>query len=184
MEDEKILELYWHRDEDAIAQTDRTYGRRLQALANRITQDPEDARECVSDTYLAAWNTIPPKRPQYLFAYLSRICRNFAFGILDYKGAGKRCGEILPLTQELEGCIPDKRFEDCRSAEELGRIISDFLRAESKESRLIFLRRYYYADSVKSIAVRYGISESKVKTRLHRCREKLRKYLMKEGIRV
>lgn len=184
MEDARIIELYWARDEQAIRETDRAYGGKLHRLADRIVQCREDAQECVSDTYLKAWDTIPPTRPQYLFAYLAKICRNFALGRLDWNNAAKRKADVISLTAELELCVPDDRTGSRPEAEELGTVLNRFLADQSKESRMIFLRRYWHGDAIADIAARYGISESKVKTRLHRTRSKLYEYLKKEGIDV
>ena len=184
MTDAQIIELYWKRNEDAIKETDHAYGSKLHYLAQRIVQDFEDAQECVSDTYLKTWETIPPKRPEYFFAYIAKICRNFALGVLDWKSAAKRKGEVVALTQEMEACIPDPQHERKLEAEELGEILNRFLGSLSSENRVIFLRRYWYLDSVAEIARRYGFSESKVKTQLHRTRSKLHAFLAKEGITV
>ena len=107
MEDSKILELFCARNEDAIRHTDDTYGRRLFALADNIVRNDQDAEESVSDTYMRAWDTIPPQKPQHFFAYLAKICRNFALKKLDWKNAAKRKAEVVSLTQEMEACIPD-----------------------------------------------------------------------------
>ena len=186
MEDEKILELDWNRDEDAIAQTARAYGAGLQSLAEHILRCVEDAQECVSDTYLRAWNAIPPQRPAHLRGYLSKICRNQAFGKLDWQNAAKRGGQMVALTEELAACLPDRAQDQDLELEgkELGRMLTNFLGAQSQESRRIFIRRYWYCDSIQEIAQRYGLRESTVKTRLFRTREKLRTYLQKEGIYV
>ena len=184
MDDGQIIELYFRRSEDAIRETDRAYGPRLTTLSHRIVETYEDAQECVSDTYLAAWNTIPPQRPSYFFAYLAKICRNFAFGILDKRRAAKRSADIVTLTAEMELCIPDRRREDRMEAEEIGRLLNAFLSTLSRENRLIFLRRYWFADPIDAIAARYGMGQSKVKTSLHRTRAKLRAYLEQEGITV
>lgn len=182
MEDAEILTLYWRRDEDAIKQTEIAYGRRLHALAEKILQSHEDAQESVSDTYMKAWQTIPPQRPNYFFAYLAKICRNFAFGRLDWRKAAKRNAEVVTLTQEMELCIPDPSQQRKLEGEELGRILNRFLEELPQDKRLIFMRRYWYADSIGQIAARYHISQSKVKTQLHRTRVKLHDYLEKEGI--
>lgn len=184
MDDAAIIALYWARSEEAISQTDAAYGRKLHVLADRVVQNYEDAQECVSDTYMRAWDTIPSQRPAHFFAYLAKICRNFALNRLDWKNAAKRKGEVVSLTAEMELCIPDKRAEQRMDAEELGRLLSAFLDGLTQESRLIFMRRYWFADSIEEIAARYNISQSKVKTRLHRTRGKLRVFLEKEGIRV
>lgn len=184
MTDIQIIELYWNRNEQAIQETDLAYGRKLHGLADRIVQSYEDAQECVSDTYLKTWDTIPPKRPEHFFAYIAKICRNFALGVLDWKSAAKRKGEVVALTQEMEMCIPDPQHERKLEGEELGRILNRFLESLSVDARVIFLRRYWYLDTVAEIAGRYGFSESKVKTQLHRTRTKLHAFLAKEGITV
>lgn len=184
MTDAQIIELYWSRNEDAIRETDLAYGRKLHTLAERIVQNNEDAQECVSDTYLKTWDTIPPQRPQYFFAYIAKICRNFALGVLDWKNAAKRKGEVMALTAEMEACIPDPQHERRLEGEELGRMLNCFLETLSYESRVIFLRRYWYLDTVAEIADRCGITQSKVKTQLHRTRAKLAAFLEKEGITV
>ena len=184
MTDVQIIELYWARNEDAIKETDLVYGRRLHHLANKIVQNFDDAQECVSDTYLKTWDTIPPQRPNYFFAYLAKLCRNFALGVLDWKSAAKRKGEVVSLSAEMEACIPDPQHERKLEGEELGEILNRFLESLSYENRVIFLRRYWYLDTTREIAERYGFSESKVKTQLHRTRTKLHTFLEKEGIRV
>lgn len=184
MEDTKIIELYFARNEEAITQTDASYGRRLHCLADNIVKNPQDAEESVSDTYWKAWDTIPPQKPVHLFAYLAKICRHFALGRLDRKNAARRKAEIVSLTQEMEVCIPDVRRDAELEGKELGRLLSAFLRTLSPENRMVFLRRYWYVDTVAEIAERYGISENAVMTRLSRTRAKLRTYLQKEGIAV
>jgi len=182
--DAQIIALYWERNEQAIQETDVQYGRKLHTLADRIVQNFEDAQECVSDTYLKTWETIPPKQPEHFFAYIAKICRNFALGVLDFKSAAKRKGEVVALTQEMEACIPDPQHERKLEGEELGEILNRFLESLPVDNRVIFLRRYWYLDTVAEIAARYGFSESKVKTQLHRTRTKLHSFLAKEGITV
>lgn len=184
MEDGKIIDLYFARSEDAIRHTDDTYGRRLFHLAERIVQNDQDAEESVSDTYLKAWNTIPPHRPRYFFAYLAKICKNFALDRLDWKTAAKRRAEVVSLTQEMENCIPDTARTYDVDRKELGAILDAFLRTLTPENRMVFMRRYWYMDTIAEIAVRYGISESAVQMRLNRTRGKLYTYLQEEGIRV
>lgn len=184
MLDSEILDLYWQRNETAIRETDSAYGHKLHTLAERIVENREDGEECVSDTYLAAWEHIPPQRPNYFFAWLAKVCRNFAFGLLDKRQAAKRNAQVVTLTAEMELCIPDSRREAELEGEEIGRILNNFLRTLSQESRILFLRRYWYAESIGQIARRYGMGESKVKTSLYRTRLKLRKELEKEGIAV
>ena len=184
LEDTIIIELFWARNEDAIAETDAAYGRRLRTLANRILGSREDAEESVSDTYMKTWEAIPPQRPAYFYAFIASICRHLSFHRLDWKLAAKRRAEVVALTNEMEQCIPDASHERELEGKEIGRLLNTFLAALPKETRLIFLRRYLDVDSVAEIAQRYGMSESKVKTQLCRTRKKLHAYLEKEGITV
>ncbi len=184
MEDAKIIALFFERNEQAVKETDIAYGRKLYVLSNNILNNREDAEESVSDTYMETWKTIPPKHPKYLYAYLASLCRNISFNRLDWKLAAKRNAEVVSLTQEMEICIPDKCQDAKLESRELRRILERFLDSLSKESRLIFLRRYLYVDTVAEIALRYGISESAVSMRLSRTRSRLRAYLDKEGIQV
>ena len=184
MDDQQIIALFFQRSEQAVAETDRAYGRKLYVLSNNILNNREDAEESVSDTYMETWKTIPPKHPTYFYAFLASICRNLSLNSLDWRMAAKRNAEIIALTHEMEMCIPDKRQEAEFDRRELRRILERFLESLPKESRLIFLRRYLYVDTVAEIAARYGISESKVKTQLHRTRTKLYNVLAKEGITV
>lgn len=184
MNDGSIIALYFRRNEDAIRETERAYGGKLHGIAQRILECFEDAQECVNDTYLKAWDTIPPQRPKAFFGYLAKICRNFAFGKLDWKQAAKRHGEVIALTEELEACIPDRSREGEVERREIIRALNKFLEGLPTQSRHLFLRRYWYGDTIGEIAARYGYSESKVKTQLFRTREKLRGYLQKEEIGI
>ena len=184
MEDQAIIALFRSRSEDAIAACRKEYDSYLSALALRILKDNADAEECVSDTYWQVWQRIPPDEPQHFRAYLSAICRYFAFDRLDRRQAKKRSAEIVELTEELQMCLGDHSAEEELDLRELGRTLDRFLRTFSDEQRRIFLRRYWFADTVKEIAVRCGISESKVKTSLFRTREKLRTYVESEGYNV
>ena len=184
MEDNQILNLYFRRSEQAIKETDTKYGNYCFRIAYQILASREDAEESVSDTYLKAWDTIPPHKPQYFFAYIARICRNFALDKLDWKNAAKRKAEIVSLTQEMEACVPDAVRDRTLEGKELGMILDSFLRTLSAENRMIFMRRYWFADTVAEIAVRYGISESAVRMRLNRTRDKLAGYLKQEGVHL
>lgn len=184
MEDAKIIDLFWERNEDAIRETDAAYGRNLHVLANRILHNREDAEESVNDTYMKTWETIPPKRPSYFYAFLASICRHLSFHKLDWKTAEKRSAEMVCLSDEMALCIPDEAREREIAGRELGCILNAFLESLPKESRMIFLRRYWYVETVAEIAARYGIGESKVKMQLSRTRNKLRVYLEKEEIAV
>lgn len=182
MDDRAIVALYWGRKEEAIRETEKAYGVRLYHLAYGILYSREDAEESVSDTYLATWNQIPPQKPRSLYAFLASICRHISLNRVDWKLAAKRHGEVVALTQEMESCIPDGKWEDRMEGKALKQVLEEFLNSLPRESRLIFLRRYLYVDTIGEIAQRYGIRESKVKTQLHRTRKKLRMYLEKEGI--
>ena len=184
MNDEQIIQLFFTRNEDAIRQTDDRYGAKLTRLSENIVGSREDAQECVNDTYFKAWDTIPPTKPVHFFAYLAKICRHLAFDRLDWNNAAKRKAEVVALTQEMEGCIPDASQDARIEARELGRLLDAFLRTLTPENQMVFLRRYWYADTVAQIAARYGIGQSAVQMRLSRTKGKLAVYLAKEGIQV
>lgn len=184
VEDSKIINLFWERNENAIQETDAAYGRKLYALSNKILHNREDAEECVSDTYMKTWEIIPPQYPIHFFAFLASICRHLSFHKLDWKLAAKRSAEIVSLSEEMVMCLPDEAWEREISGRELGDILNMFLEGLPKESRLIFLRRYWFMDTITEIANRYGIGESKVKMQLFRTRSLLRMYLNKEGVSV
>ena len=182
MDDARIIELYFARDEAAIEETRLSYGRKLRAVAKRILENEQDAEECENDTYLKTWNSIPPARPQHLLAYLVKICRNTALDALDRRHAGKRSVQIVELTEEMQACIPDVARDLTVDSEGMGKLLSTFLRAQSADNRNIFIRRYVLAESVAEVASALGFSESKVKTSLSRTRAKLRGFLEKEGV--
>ena len=186
MEDIKIVELYWQRDEKAIRETDFKYGRYCYAIARNILKNHEDAEECQNDTYLEAWNSIPPERPNVLKSFLGMITRRRALDRYRRKTAQKREGDIalIPL-YELEECVADgKSIDDKIAEEELAAAISDFLRSVGETECNVFIRRYFYFDSIDGICERYGFGQSRVKMMLKRTREKLMKYLIKEGFFV
>ena len=183
MEDKDIIELYWSRSQLAIAETAAKYGKQLHTLTERILYNHEDSEECINDTYHTTWNTLPPKRPDYLFAYLAKLTRNFCFGKLDYQKAKKRDAELVELSTELENCIASpNNCEQNLENRELGRLISQFLREQPQQMRQVFIRRYWYMDSINDICVSFDLSQSKVKSILFRMRGKLREYLEKEEI--
>ena len=182
MEDQRIIGLYWERNPQAIDETQEKYGERLQRMAENLLEIREDAEECVNDTYLGAWNTMPPKRPSLLFAYLARICRNAVCNRIDWLQAKKRNAQIVELSAEMELCLPSPDEERRQSSQEVGQALSDFLKRQKPQVRKIFLRRYWFGDSIREIAGSFGIGESKVKTTLFRTRNLLREYLQKEGI--
>lgn len=184
MTDNQIIGLFWNRNEDAIAETDAVYGRRLRGLAHRILQNSEDSEEVVNDTYMKTWESIPKARPQYFYAYIAAICRHLSLNLLNWNQAAKRNAEIISITEELEQCVPDLKQEKAADSKEIIQAINDFLETLPKDSRLIFVRRYWYADSVNAIAKRYGMTESKVKMQLLRTRNKLQSYLERAGIQI
>ncbi len=186
LEDAKIVELFFGRDEEALTQTEKKYGAYCFTIAKNILDSASDAEECVNDTWLRAWNAIPPARPAYLSAFLGKITRNLAIDLARKKQAEKRmAGEYALSLEELNECTGGIGMETEEAERmELGARISDFLRGESAEARKIFVCRYFYCDSVKEIAKRFAISEAKVKSALFRTRDRLKKYLEKEGIYV
>ncbi|MCI9639517.1 RNA polymerase sigma factor [Emergencia sp. 1XD21-10] len=184
MNEEEILMLYWQRNQNAIAQTEALYGSQLLRLAENILHSRQDAEECVSDTYLKAWNAIPPKRPNHLFAYLAKICRLTCFDRLDWNHAKKRNFPVVELSVELETCIPDESVQCSFTGQEIGVLLSSFVKQLPIGKRQMFLRRYWLGQSVAELAKTMGISQSKVKTELHRTRKALRSYLEKEGITI
>ena len=184
MEDETIVELLYRRDEGALEELEGKYGPGLLRLAGRFLKSREDVEEAVNDTWLAAWNTIPPQRPEHLFAYLARLCRFAALGQVDRLTAQKRSATVVELTEELSQCIPDPGPEREREGREIREVLNGFLAALDGEKRVMFLRRYWYGDPVRDVAARCGMGESKVKTTLFRLRKELKAYLEKEGISV
>ena len=183
MDDNKIVELYLSRDETAIKQTFENYGTRIRSLANNIVKDLQTAEECENGTYLEAWRTIPPHEPRtYLFAFLARITRHISLNICRDRNRLKRSAFICELSTEMEQCIPSPDDTECRIDDIILKdAINNFLATLDEEKRNIFLRRYWFLDSIADISKRYAISESKVKTTLFRCRNQLREYLEKEG---
>lgn len=182
MTDEKILDFYWARSESAIAETEKKYGCYCYSIAYHILSDHQDSEECVSDTYLHAWNSIPPKRPNRLSVYLGKLTRNLSINRLQKETAKKRGGGQIEIAlDELIECIPnvqDSITEKVVFTDALNCFLDDL----SPETRKIFLLRYWLFASVKEIAQSLGISESKVKQVLMRTRDRFRKHLEKEGI--
>lgn len=182
MDDKQILLLLWNRMESAIPAMARAFGKRLQQTAMNILGLLQDAEECVNDTYLAVWNAVPPKRPEPLAPYVYRTGRNIALKRLRADSAARRCCAYDVSLDELADCIPGGNLEDLIHARALGRAIDQFLSRQSRMTRVIFLRRYWYGDSVRSIAEDLNMQESAVSVRLHRTREKLRQFLIREGM--
>lgn len=183
MEDNRIVDLFLCRDETAITLTAEKYGKRLRTLALNITDDVQTAEECENDTYIQAWNSIPPHEPRdYLFAFLARITRHISLNRCRERSRLKRSAFLCEFTTEMEQCIPAPDDLQCRlDSMDLGRAINGFLATLNEEKRLVFLRRYWFLDSIEAIARRFSMSQSKVKTMLFRTRNHFRDYLEKEG---
>lgn len=183
MEDEKIIELYFERNESAIAETSEKYGNYLYKIAFNILSDNEDSEESVNDTYMSVWNTIPPKRPNILLAFLSKITRYISINKYRAKRTQKRGGgEIDIAFDELEECVPEENnLYDEIETKELAEIISVYLKNFPKTERQIFVCRYFYLDSIAEISNRFGFSQSKIASMLHRTRKKILSHLEKEG---
>lgn len=181
MQDQEIILLLNSRSEEAIAAMDKRYGRKLHRLARNILPNEADAQECVNDTYLAVWNSIPPNQPKPLAPYVYRLCKNIAISRLRAITAQKRSGYELAL-DELSEAIGVNSLEQQMEAKELGCAIEHFLNTLTKENRVLFLRRYWHGDSVQQLAKQFFMTEAAVSARLSRIREKLRKYLTKEGL--
>ena len=183
MEDIEIVSLYFERNESAISESDRKYGRILRALSFSYLSSHEDADECVNDTYLDAWNTIPPEHPVYLGAFLSKITRRISIDRFRSNHRAKR-GGMGNLIQELTDCIPDPALSpfDELENQRLGDAINTFLAELSPEKRVLFVQRYFFAKPISRIAQDMNLSESNAKVTLHRLREALRQTLEKEDL--
>ena len=184
MEDEEIIELYWHRNESAISETKYKYGRGLYAIALNILRDFQDAEECENDTYYKAWVSIPPKRPSYLMAYLYKISRNTAISKVNYRMADKRHGTVVELCEELDYCVRYGSIEKYLDSCEICRIVNEFLDELSDEKNAIFVRRYWAAESISQIAGALNISESKVKMTISRLKVNLRNRFDREEVNI
>ena len=184
MEDKDIIWLYLERSEEAISETARKFGGLLSRIAFGILRSREDAEECVNDTYMKAWNSIPPSEPQRLSAFLGRITRNLSLNRYSQLTAQKRGGGSKDVTlEELEECVPaagdlQRQVEDA----ELAELINGFLDKLNRESRIIFMRRYWYFCTVSEIAADMHVGDSKVKMSLLRTRKKLKQFLEKQGV--
>ena len=183
MDDNRIVELYWERNESAIRETDNRYGRYLWKIAYNVLADREDSDECVNDSYYKAWSAMPPHRPVSLAAFLGRIVRQLAVDRFRRRTAQKRTPSEYTLSlDELAECVSGgEEPHETAELRSLAQAVSAYLRDLSRETRNAFLWRYYFADSVKEIAVRLDSSESQVKSMLHRTRVGLRAHLEKEG---
>lgn len=185
MEDKEIIGLYWARDESAIAETSSKYGRLCFHIANNILANYEDCEECVNDTYLGLWNTIPEQRPTRFSVFISRITRNLSLKKFEYLSAAKRNPGAIYSLEELGDCVSGKDYIETElENKRIEQTIDKFLWEQGKEKRNIFIFRYWYFESISSICRRTGFSQSKVKSILFDLRRKLRKYLECEGIEI
>ena len=194
MTDEQLIELYWNRSEDAIIETDIQYGRLCRDLSSNILNDALDEEECINDSYLSVWNSIPPKRPKIFCAFLCKIVRNISLSRLREKTAMKRDYRQTESLDELEYCFKSsdtrqkssdtRQIEEKLSANELATHIDSFLESVSGEKRVIFVKRYFFEESIQDIAKQTGKSQGNIKTILFRLRKQLKDQLVKEGVVV
>lgn len=183
MQDEMIVALYWKRDENAISETEKKYGRYLSKIAHNILSDREDSKETVNDTYWKAWSSMPPHKPSILSAYLGKITRQLSIDVFRTRNREKRkSSEYAISLSELEDCVSGSETTEQRvELKMLGEAINAYLRTLPAEARNTFVGRYYFADSIREAAGYYGMSEPKVKSMLYRTRQGLKEYLEKEG---
>jgi RNA polymerase sigma factor (sigma-70 family) len=182
MEDAKIIQLYWERKESAITQTKQKYGKSMEQLAYHLLFDRQDTEECCSDTYWELWNALPPNRPTRLKAFIMRICRCNAINRLEKKEAKKRKCVMVELTKELEETIPDHTLRDAATENELAMYIQEYLKGLPSNKRILFVRRYWYGDSIRELAVMFHMTQSNVKVSLLRMREELKENLVRQEI--
>ena len=183
MEDSRIIELFWERAEDAISETDRKYGKYCYAIAYNILHSDPDSEECVNDTYLRAWETMPPQKPNALSAYLGRITRNLALNRLSYKTREKRAEGYVAVLDEVSEMLPDtSTMPEEADDVALREAINTFLRSLDANTRIVFVRRYWYNSAISEIAADYSIPVGTVKSTLSRTRKRFRDHLAKEGI--
>lgn len=184
MDDRSIIELYFARDERAIAMTARRYGKICLRIAQNVLHNAQDAEECVNDVYVGIWNAIPPTRPEHFSAFACRITRNLALKRLAGNSRQKRDRAMTVSLSELEEILSDESIADGIGEGVISDAISNFLRTEKEDARNVFIRKYYFFDSVEQIARRYGFSQSKVKSMLYHTRNRLKEYLIKENISI
>ena len=184
MDDLSIIELYFARDEQAIKETDAKYGKLCHSIAYNILNNNEDSEECVNDTYIGVWNAIPPTRPNNFTAFLCKITRNISLKRIKAMARQKRSQATIVSLDELTEILPDESIGENISNDNLTELISDFLRKEKADVRNVFIRKYYFFDSVGDISKRYSFTEDKVKSMLYHTRKKLKDYLIKEGVEI
>jgi len=182
LNDASIIELFFERNEKAISELQNKYSMLLEKVTGNLLNRKEDIEECINSTFLSIWNSIPPERPDNLCAYTCKIAKRHAIDRLKYYSADKRNDNLTVSLSELECCLADKEFtDDSISVKQLSDIISSFLRSQSELNRNLFIRRYWYTDSIETIAKLYDLNERTVTTKLFRIRKKLKEHLMKEG---
>ena len=182
MDDKTIIDMYFARSEEALSATAEKYGKYLKSIARNVLEDDGDSEECVNDTYLNLWNSIPPSRPDSLSAFAAKIARNLALDRLKMRSAEKRgSNRVQAITDELLAITPASGSDETESIV-LRDAVNSFFASLNKEARIIFMRRYWYFSTVSEIAKDMGCTESKVKMSLMRSREKLKKLLEKEGV--
>lgn len=174
MDDLKIIELYFARDELAIKETDAKYGKLCHSIAYHILNNHEDSQECVNDTYMGVWNAIPPTKPDNFMSFICKIARNLSLKRLEFMKREKRSQAVVISLEELESVLPDERYAPNVTDEDIGILISKFLRSQREDVRNVFVCKYYFFDSIREIAERYSFTESKVKNMLFRTRNKLK----------
>ena len=185
MEDSRIVELYWQRSESAITETQRKYGGFCHAIALRILSDRQDAEECVNDTWLRAWNAMPPQRPVLLRPWLGKVVRNLAINRWEKNRAQKRYGGMELLLDELADAVPSPQtLEKRMEAEELGRLISQWLRGLDREDRTLFLRRYWNGEPLQDLARQRGEEPQRLAQRMYRLRCALKAELERNGVSI
>lgn len=185
MEDRAIIELFWQRDERAIGETDRKYGRLCLQVAANLLDSREDCEECVNDTYMGLWKSIPDQRPNCFSAFVTKITRNLALKKYEYNTAAKRNAQGVAAFEELECCVSGGEYvENAIENRHIEGAINGYLATLSREKRTVFLGRYWYFEPIETISARTGFSQSKVKAMLYRMRKELRGYLEQEGISV
>lgn len=184
MEDNEIIRLYHQRNEEAIAQTELAHGAFCRRLAFRLLSSREDVEECINDTWLAAWMRMPPDWPTSLRAFLGRITRNLSISRFRKNRAAKRYAGMEILLSELEECVPDKGADLQLEREMLSGIISRWLDSLDKEDRLLFVRRYWYAETVKDLAAESGMTANQMAKQMQKLRDSLRQELKKEGMEL
>ncbi len=183
MNDHKIIHLFFERSEQAIIELSKKYGALCTKIANNILNNSQDAEECVNDTYLGVWNTIPPQRPNPLQSYVCRITRNLAIKKYHANTAAKRNSIYDIALDELENCFPSSSsVEDTLDAKELAQVIDDFLETLNPSNRVLFVRRYWYCDSIADLSKQFQTGKHNISVRLSRIREKLKQHLIEKGV--